>query len=57
MAEWRQEPEAWWAADLRPPGLGRTVDYLRRRMRTLVSGIADGYRTRSPLLLGSLTHN
>ncbi len=39
--------EAWWAADLRPPSLGRTVDYLRRRMRTVVSGIAEGYSTRS----------
>jgi hypothetical protein len=39
--------EAWWAADLRPPSLGRTVDYLRRRMRTVVSGIAEGYTARS----------
>lgn len=39
--------EAWWAADLRPPSLGRTVDYLRRRMRTVVSGIAEGYSARS----------
>ena len=43
--------EAWWASDVRPPGLGRTIDYLRRRLRTLVGGIADGYRARSPLLL------
>jgi hypothetical protein len=42
--------EAWWAADLRHPSLGRTIDYLRRRMRTLVSGIASGYRESAPLL-------
>ena len=35
--------EAWWAADLRAPGLGRTIDYLRRRMRSVVSDIAAGY--------------
>jgi hypothetical protein len=35
--------EAWWAADLRAPNLGRTIDYLRRRMRSVVSDIADGY--------------
>ncbi len=44
--------EAWWAADLRAPSLGRVIDYLRRRMRTVVSGIALGYRSRSPHLLG-----
>ncbi len=38
--------EAWWAADLRPPDLGRTIDYLRRRMPTLVQGITDGYAAR-----------
>jgi hypothetical protein len=43
--------EAWWAADLRPPNLGRTIDYLRRRMATVVSGIAAGYRDRSPRLI------
>lgn len=35
--------EAWWAADLRAPNLGRTIHYLRRRMRTVVSDIAAGY--------------
>ncbi len=35
--------EAWWAADLRAPNLGRTIDYLRRRMRSVVSDIAAGY--------------
>ena len=35
--------EAWWAADLRPPDLGRTIDYLGRRMRTVVADIAAGY--------------
>jgi hypothetical protein len=35
--------EAWWAADLRAPSLGRTIDYLRRRMRSVVSDIAAGY--------------
>ena len=44
--------EAWWAADLRPPNLGRVIDYLRRRMQTVVAGIALGYRSRSPQLLG-----
>ena len=44
--------EAWWASDLRAPSLGRVVDYLRRRMRAVVSGIALGYRSRSPHLLG-----
>ena len=44
--------EAWWAADLRAPSLGRVIDYLRRRMRVVVSGIALGYRSRSPHLLG-----
>ncbi len=44
--------EAWWASDLRAPSLGRVVDYLRRRMRDVVSGIALGYRSRSPHLLG-----
>ena len=43
--------EAWWASDLRPPDLGRTIDYLRRRMATVVSGIAAGYRDRSPRLV------
>jgi hypothetical protein len=43
--------EAWWAADLRPPSLGRVIDYLRRRMRTVVAGIAMGYRSRAPHLL------
>ena len=43
--------EAWWASDLRPPNLGRTIDYLRRRMATVVSGIAAGYRDRSPRLV------
>ena len=38
--------EAWWASDLRPPDLGMTIDYLRRRIATVVSGIADGYRDR-----------
>ena len=35
--------EAWWAADLRPPGLGRSIAYLDKRMRAVVSGIAAGY--------------
>ena len=39
--------EAWWAADLRPPDLGRTIGYLRRRIRTIVSGISSGYRGRT----------
>jgi hypothetical protein len=43
--------EAWWAADLRPPSLGRVIDYLRRRMRSVVAGIAMGYRSRAPHLL------
>jgi hypothetical protein len=43
--------EAWWASDLRAPNLGRTIDYLRRRMATVVSGIAAGYRDRSPRLV------
>ena len=42
--------EAWWAADLRPPSLGRTIDYLRRRMGMVVAGIAAGYRNRAPRL-------
>jgi hypothetical protein len=42
--------EAWWASDLRAPSLGRTIDYLRRRMGTVVAGIAAGYRDRSPRL-------
>jgi hypothetical protein len=42
--------EAWWASDLRPPDLGTTIDYLRRRIGTVVSGISDGYRDRSPRL-------
>ena len=44
--------EAWWAADLRAPSLGRVIDYLRRRMQTVVAGIALGYRSRAPHLLG-----
>jgi hypothetical protein len=43
--------EAWWASDLRAPSLGRTIDYLRRRMGTVVSGIAAGYRDRSHRLV------
>ena len=43
--------EAWWASDLRAPSLGRTIDYLRRRLGTVVSGIAAGYRDRSPRLV------
>jgi hypothetical protein len=35
--------EAWWASDLRAPDLGRTIDYLGRRMRSVVSDIAAGY--------------
>ena len=35
--------EAWWAADLRAPNLGRTIDYLGRRMRGVVTDIAAGY--------------
>jgi hypothetical protein len=35
--------EAWWAADLRAPNIGRTIHYLRRRMRSVVSDIAAGY--------------
>lgn len=42
--------EAWWAADLRSPDLGRTIDYLRRRMGLVVNGIAAGYRERTPQL-------
>ncbi|HET9082970.1 MAG TPA: hypothetical protein VFN41_01100 [Candidatus Limnocylindrales bacterium] len=42
--------EAWWASDLRPPDLGTTIDYLRRRIATVVSGISAGYRDRSPRL-------
>ena len=35
--------EAWWAADLRAPSLGRTIDYLRRRHAGWSStGIAAG---------------
>ncbi|MDF2735524.1 MAG: hypothetical protein K0S97_2147 [Chloroflexota bacterium] len=44
--------EAWWASDLRAPSLGRVIDYLRRRMRIVVSGIAQGYRSRAPHLRG-----
>jgi hypothetical protein len=47
--------EAWWAADIRPPDLGRTIDFLRRRMSTLVSGIVTGYRERAPRLLDVAT--
>ena len=43
--------EAWWASDLRAPSLGRTIDYLRRRMGTVVRGIAAGYRDRAPRLV------
>lgn len=39
--------EAWWAADMRPPSLGRTIDYLRRRVATVVAGIASGYSDRT----------
>ena len=42
--------EAWWASDLRPPNLGTTIDYLRRRIGTVVEGISDGYRDRAPRL-------
>jgi hypothetical protein len=44
--------EAWWASGLRAPSLGRVIDYLRRRMRVVVSGIAQGYRSRAPHLRG-----
>lgn len=43
--------EAWWASDLRPPSLGRTIDYVRRRLSTVVSGIAAGYRDRTHRLV------
>jgi hypothetical protein len=43
--------EAWWAADLRAPDLGRTLGYLRRRIRPIVSGIGAGYRGRSANLV------
>jgi hypothetical protein len=43
--------EAWWAADLRAPDLGRTIDYLRHRIGMVVSGIASGYRDRAARLL------
>src|SRR4029079_7659121 len=39
--------EAWWASDLRPPNLGTTIDYLRRRIGTVVEAISDGYRDRA----------
>jgi hypothetical protein len=42
--------EAWWAGALRPPSLGRTIDYLSKRMATVVSGIGAGYRRRSHAL-------
>ncbi len=42
--------EAWWASDLRAPSLGRTIDYVRRRMGMVVAGIAAGYRDRAPRL-------
>jgi hypothetical protein len=42
--------EAWWASDLRAPSLGRTIDYLRRRIGMVVAGIAAGYRDRAPRL-------
>ncbi len=40
--------EAWWAAALRPPSLGRTIDYLAKRIARVVSGIGAGYRKRRP---------
>jgi hypothetical protein len=43
--------EAWWAADLRAPDLGRTLGYLRQRIRPIVSGIAEGYRSRNANLV------
>ena len=43
--------EAWWASDIRPPDIGRVIDYLRRRMGTLVTGIVTGYRDRAPRLV------
>jgi hypothetical protein len=42
--------EAWWAGAIRPPSLGRTIDYLSKRMSTVVSGIGAGYRRRSHAL-------
>jgi hypothetical protein len=42
--------EAWWAAALRPPSLGRTIEYLSGRMAAVVSGIGAGYRRRSHAL-------
>ena len=44
--------EAWWAADIRPPDLGRSIDFLRRRLGAIASGITTGYRERAPLLTG-----
>ncbi|HEY3522970.1 MAG TPA: hypothetical protein VGK63_04650 [Candidatus Limnocylindrales bacterium] len=41
--------EAWWAADLRAPSLTTVTAYLRSRLRTLVGGIATGYRTRESM--------
>lgn len=43
--------EAWWAADLRAPDLGRTIGYLRRRILPIVSGISAGYRGRKDNLV------
>jgi hypothetical protein len=43
--------EAWWAADLRPPDIGRTIGYLRGRIRTIVSGISAGYKGRTDNLV------
>jgi hypothetical protein len=43
--------EAWWAADLRAPDLGRTIGYLRSRIRPIVSGISAGYRGRNDNLV------
>jgi hypothetical protein len=42
--------EAWWASDLRAPSLGRTIDYLRRRIGGIVSGISSGYGNRQARL-------
>jgi hypothetical protein len=42
--------EAWWASDLRAPSLGRTIDYLRRRIGDVVGGISSGYGNRKARL-------
>ena len=39
--------EARWAGDIRRADLDRTVLYLGKRMRTLINGIATGYRHRT----------